>query len=361
MKTNKGITLIALIITIIIMLILAAVAISMAVGENGVMERGEKANSALEQRNIEETIQTSYYYDKNNAGKLDYVETKNAIEQNLISAGYTDITLTGTGEGENETFPLTVTATGKTGTYSYKINENGKVEKEEVSADWLYLEYGGVEEMSGFLFYIGKSQKLSLTSDVVTAQVGTYEVVQINGEYGYQITKTDNTQKYNLNTISDEDTAELVYCVDNEMAQYFGLEVNNVTEIEVNNICMEPLHKNVPDTVHTLTFLDGVESIGENFASDKLTTINFPKSLKKLDCYAFWGAPMLEEVTIPAENIEEIHFGAFDGCTKLKTINFEGTVEKWNTITNDENLRNIAEGAVVKCTDGEIQQKNINY
>ena len=42
MKTNKkGITLIALVITIIILLILAAVAIQLALGENGLIGRAQ--------------------------------------------------------------------------------------------------------------------------------------------------------------------------------------------------------------------------------------------------------------------------------------------------------------------------------
>ena len=39
-KTNKGITLIALVITIIILLILAAVTIASLTGENGILRKG---------------------------------------------------------------------------------------------------------------------------------------------------------------------------------------------------------------------------------------------------------------------------------------------------------------------------------
>ena len=43
MKSNKGITLVALIITIIVLLILAGVSISLVVGDNGVMNQAQKA------------------------------------------------------------------------------------------------------------------------------------------------------------------------------------------------------------------------------------------------------------------------------------------------------------------------------
>lgn len=56
MKTNnKGITLIALVITIIILLILAAVAIQLALGDNGLITR---ARSAQKDQTIAESIDT---------------------------------------------------------------------------------------------------------------------------------------------------------------------------------------------------------------------------------------------------------------------------------------------------------------
>lgn len=43
MRTQKGITLVALVITIIVLLILAGVSISMALGENGILTRAENS------------------------------------------------------------------------------------------------------------------------------------------------------------------------------------------------------------------------------------------------------------------------------------------------------------------------------
>ncbi len=54
MKKNKGITLIALVITIIVLLILAGISIATLTGENGVLT---KANTAKEQTEIADTIE----------------------------------------------------------------------------------------------------------------------------------------------------------------------------------------------------------------------------------------------------------------------------------------------------------------
>lgn len=68
MKNSKGITLVAMVITIIVMLILAGVSISMVVGDNGVLTRGQKAASDTQLSSAKDAIglsitsnQTDYF------------------------------------------------------------------------------------------------------------------------------------------------------------------------------------------------------------------------------------------------------------------------------------------------------------
>jgi len=56
MKTNKGLTLIALVITIIVLLILAGVSISIAVGDNGVLTRAAKTEIEYNKGEVLESI-----------------------------------------------------------------------------------------------------------------------------------------------------------------------------------------------------------------------------------------------------------------------------------------------------------------
>ena len=58
-KRNKGITLIALVVTIIVLLILAGVSINMLTGENGIIRRAGEAKSATEVANEKEGVQES--------------------------------------------------------------------------------------------------------------------------------------------------------------------------------------------------------------------------------------------------------------------------------------------------------------
>ena len=56
-KSSRGITLIALIITIIVLLILAGVSISMVVGENGVLNRAQDASQKTKFASEKEAIE----------------------------------------------------------------------------------------------------------------------------------------------------------------------------------------------------------------------------------------------------------------------------------------------------------------
>ena len=56
MTNNKGITLIALVITIIVLLILAGVSIAMLTGQNGILTRATESNTETIQAEVEEKI-----------------------------------------------------------------------------------------------------------------------------------------------------------------------------------------------------------------------------------------------------------------------------------------------------------------
>ena len=56
MKKNKGITLIALVITIIILLILASVTVATLTGENGIITKAIEAREKTEQAGVEEQL-----------------------------------------------------------------------------------------------------------------------------------------------------------------------------------------------------------------------------------------------------------------------------------------------------------------
>ena len=69
-ENKKGITLLALVITIVIMLLLAGVALQMAIGENGLISKAAQAKSLQEKAELYDTA------------KLEYVDMKSVTLEN---------------------------------------------------------------------------------------------------------------------------------------------------------------------------------------------------------------------------------------------------------------------------------------
>ena len=94
MKNNRGITLVALVITIIVLLILAGVSISLVVGENGVLSRATGASAKSKRGQLIEAMdlaledcQTKYVNDKyaDESADLDNItpkEVAKALQKN---------------------------------------------------------------------------------------------------------------------------------------------------------------------------------------------------------------------------------------------------------------------------------------
>ena len=64
MKENKGVTLVALVVTIIVLIILAGVSMNMLVGENGVVTLAQKARENIELTRVEEEKQLNSLYEE---------------------------------------------------------------------------------------------------------------------------------------------------------------------------------------------------------------------------------------------------------------------------------------------------------
>ena len=84
MKENKGITLIALVITIIVLLILAGVAIAMLSGENGILRKAADAKTKTEQAQTNETEYLEGYEDIINE-KIDGTKTVKSYKGKIIT------------------------------------------------------------------------------------------------------------------------------------------------------------------------------------------------------------------------------------------------------------------------------------
>ena len=117
-EAQKGITLIALVITIIVLLILAGVSIAMLTGQNGILTQAQNAKTTNESKSAEEKVKLAVMGARADDGTL----TVGKLRTELANYG---------GTVEGDTFPVTATVDGK----SFTVDANGNVTSAGSSTD----------------------------------------------------------------------------------------------------------------------------------------------------------------------------------------------------------------------------------
>ena len=160
-RTSSGVTLIALIITIIVLLILAGVTISMIVGDNGILNQATRASDEMAQSSAEEKV---------NVEVLGSYETDGTIDIDLLNENLQNIEgLTHKGESivDNpiDSLPATVVVDG----YNVIIREDGSI----VVSEWTQTGY-------------------EITNGEITVRVGDYVLNYDEGTGSTQIETTES-------------------------------------------------------------------------------------------------------------------------------------------------------------------------
>ena len=284
MKNQKGITLIALVVTIIVLLILAAVSISTLMGKNGIVNKATTAKNKTDVAKEEEMIALAA-----NAAILE-MEDADAITEDVLESELNQ--LIGT---RDEDYTLTKTGTIFTITYinsnrSYSIEETGKVlEKIEPTNinDWLYT----IDEDAGTAV-INVYKGLD-TEVVIPNYIGEYKVVGIEpqGKVG----------------IWDESICEFFY--------YSSYKIYS------------------QETITKITIPAGITNIGDgSFSSThKLTECNIPNGVTYIGINAFYACESLTSVKIP-DSVIEIGQNAFFAIhdSAVITCDFASKPDGWN-------------------------------
>jgi len=126
-KNAKGITLIALVITIIVLLILAGVTIATLTGDNGILNQAGKAKDKTTEAESIERVQIEVAGSFGNDGKID-VDELNENLKNIEGLTYKGNALS---DSNKITLPATVTVNG----YDIQITSNGGVRKYDPLAE----------------------------------------------------------------------------------------------------------------------------------------------------------------------------------------------------------------------------------
>ena len=343
MKKNKGITLIALIITIIVLLILAGVSIAMLTGESGVITQAQKAKISTELSGYKEELELY---------KISKLTENQEFLDGSLTAGKTNLSYN-----------------------TQKAGETGNIKTVITSISDEYMEK--LEIIKGELLINTKSKDEIKIAQSLGIEVNPYDIT----EEGELLSSNGNLLLMDENgTLTIPDSVTKIG--EGAFANLEGLKTiiipGSVKEIGTN-----AFRRNT--TLETVIMQEGIEKIGDwAFAECKeLRKIEFPDSIITMETYSFAYCSKIKEIKIPPK-VTEIKADTFNGNYSLekmilnKKINkigdraFENT--KISEITLPASLRelgenifgsskylniiNIEEGAPFKYESGMLMSEN---
>lgn len=105
----------------------------------------------------------------------------------------------------------------------------------------------------------------------------------------------------------------------------------------------------IPNTIHTLPYFA--------FAFTHLKHVSIPSSVTVMESSCFECCYELESIDIPS-TVTSFGHAVFANCPSFRYINYDGTIEQWNSIKKDDRWYkgtwHYTPLMVVHCTDGDI-------
>ena len=341
-KNKKGITLIALVITIIVLLILAGVSIAMLTGQNGILTQASNAKREQEYSSVVEGIKlavneyiteketgetTQSFIDWLKAEEREYINDANEIQvSNLLGQSLS----TGKGSGQKDVYKLEeVTETAK-------LASTEKVAAMEVETNKKYE-----------VVYYGEDET---RTSIEIIQVATTEALQ---ETDSSLFVVDEKGTISLKDWDAYYMGDKVWTIENVVipSEVDGKEVK---AIGYKMFCSNNGNFN---NIRSIVIPNGVITIGaEAFEScRRLININIPEGVTYIGSRAFTDC-IIESIKIP-NSVTEIGYNAFYGWTENQKIyvpfNKGEKPEGW-----DNNWLGYSCNATIVYANGEEESAN---
>ena len=288
-KQEKGITLIALVVTIVVLLILAGVSISLVLNNNGVISKAKDAKNSTEkgQAQDEVNLAINYLQIEDATSTLTQEDRRKILEDELrkISA---DSSVSISGDG----FKIIHKK------YEFFVDEDLNVSDSEKKFDASEWDKKAAPED----IFIWKSDDPN------------------NADYGVVIGYKKNVDNYTILRFPSRCT-EIDGIYNSDMYKDTGDDEGTVRGYTKNILKVE-----MPDTIKKLGY-GAFSDISHGFYFSSLERVELSKCLSKIEDYAFRGCKKLNDIEIP-DNIVEIGSSAFEYCTNLQQINLPEGLEK---------------------------------
>lgn len=323
MNQNKGITLVALVVTIVVLIILAGVAIASIVGDEGIIRKSKQAKQDTELASVQGQIDV-----KASGHAIDYLQEENTDPmqrryEKLKEDGYilTDGTVVTDKLGLKVEREYSYDkATGKVSVKESPVEE---VERQVALTDEEYS-YWKTDGAGTIVWYNPPSNKIP-TELVVPNKIGNETITNI-GDFALAGVKffRDENGVVDMNQGFDETVQE-----NSGMPITYSGATAKIKKITVSKgiqsigmwglaFCVQANEIILPSSITSA----GEMPLGYNFA---LTKITIPKNLTSIPPNFLSGCNHLESVMIP-EGVTKIGEYTFSECTALKSVTLPDSV-----------------------------------
>ena len=352
LKKEKGITLIALVITIIVLLILAGVSIAMLTGDNGILTQVSNAKTDTIRGNVEEMVSVAIgSLQTENLGDSSKITPEMIADQVNEENKRTDVT------AEESVFPTNIVF-AKEGLkvpvdITLVVGESSE-SNAEPDADPIYsvdIDESKIAPQEIFNIETEDGKVASITDDSMptkTAKITGIKSEYCNDFYGEE----DTNYEINYNGTKITDTLIIPYKVQVDGEWYVVTEV--YLEVQWRNSSNRSGTSGFPQ-VNTIVYPNTVNNLFRTTSipySGGPYNIVLPGNIANIPAYMFEQGKKLVSIDIP-KSVTNIGDGAFSNCSKLTTVNYGGTTEEWKKITIGNSNTNLTNAKII-CTDGTI-------
>ena len=321
-KTEKGITILILVITIIVLLILAGITISAITGDNGLIQNAGKAKESAEIDSEKEAVETATVeaMGKNKYGNVVRSELQEELNKDL-GDGITSVL-----DGDNEEYIVKFIQSER----YYTVNANGDVEYIKVTNGEKVLTVQCVDSKNQILSeyqYMILQDQYSKKAPEIAGYVPHEEI--ISGEITedttitfmyYLIFSNDDTLVFTgLDQSGDITTTEsqIVSYMVGDGSSTYG---NGLKEKEISGVLK------IPETYNGKK----VTRIGQNAfkENNNIFRVEISDNIERIDLYAFNRANNMESLVI-GKNVTNIGNYSFWHCGNLKSVTFKNNNDCW--------------------------------
>ena len=361
-RNEKAITLVALVVTIIVLLILAGVAISLSIGNNGIISRGEISvegnklasyKEKLEMYKAEKIMENENFLAETLSAGTDYLQynTKKAEEKGTIKTIIPEFEDKYLGKLEIIKGELFLTSTDK------KEVQAAKIAGVEFNP-YDITEEGELQSSNTNLELMSPDGTLTIPSNVSKIGYGAFSNVEglktiiipgtckIIGEKAFANNKT-------LEKVIIQDGVEIIdnHAFINCKALTIVEMANSVTRINTQSFYGD-------SNLSSINLSNNLNYIGPwAFDSCKIQEIEIPNGIKEVTTSVFGNCKHLEKIILP-DSLEKIDSSAFQNCSNLTSINISENNK--NFVFRDGILMNSDESEMIIILESAINGNTFN-